>query len=313
MAQSQSVSARDFVRLSLELHLFVLRIMKEHSFFLEIGFMPRDRDLARQAARFKEQFNLLLREAVFLANRNVSNTVLSSGEVVTDKTLQAEQRTIQLSGIGLDTELTVQEQRLQPGLANPGLEAAVANLNQQTIGLTQALIQFKTIILNRVLDCTLFTVNFPLLIEHIRREAIFYVEHLQRLQRREQINLISELIAEKAFWDRIMKEHAQFIAHLLDPTEEALIDIADNFANRFNSLQNRVQRVQQSIFGRLFLGSLIRDEREATREIRDFKAEATEGLLACQIRSIIIPLLGDHVLREANHFLRILSSPSSLL
>jgi len=310
---AQSISARDFVRLSLELHLFFLRIMKEHSFFLEIGFFQRDRDLAQQAAQFKDRYNLLLREAVFLANRNVSDTVLSSGEVVTDKTLRAEQRTSQLSGMLFDTELTMLEQRLQPGIANPALEITVANFNQQVIAITQALIQFKTLVLNRVLDCTLFTVNFPLLIEHIRREAIFYVEQLQRLQQREQINLVEELIAEKAFWDRIMKEHAQFIAHLLDPTEEALINTADNFADRFNSLQKRVLRVDQSIFGRWFIGSLVRDEREATREIRDFKAQATEGILACQIRSIIIPLLGDHVLREANHFLRILNNPSSLL
>ena len=310
---AQSISARDFVRLSLELHLFFLRIMKEHSFFLEIGFFQRDRDLAQQAAQFKDRYNLLLREAVFLANKNVSDTVLSSGEVVTDKTLRAEQRTSQLSGMLFDTELTMLEQRLQPGIANPALEITVANFNQQVIAITQALIQFKTLVLNRVLDCTLFTVNFPLLIEHIRREAIFYVEQLQRLQQREQINLVEELIAEKAFWDRIMKEHAQFIAHLLDPTEEALINTADNFADRFNSLQKRVLRVDQSIFGRWFIGSLVRDEREATREIRDFKAQATEGILACQIRSIIIPLLGDHVLREANHFLRILNNPSSLL
>jgi len=309
----QRIDARDFVRLSLELHLFFLRIMKEHSFFLEIGFLLRDRNLALQAGQFKNRFNLFLREAVFLANRNVSGTVLSSGEVVTDKTLRAEQRTSQLSGLIFDTELTLLEQRLQPGMGNPALEPVVANFNQQVIGLTQALIQFKTLILNNVLECTLFTVNFPLLIEHIRREAIFYVEQLQRLQRREQINLTDQIIAEKAFWDRIMKEHAQFISHLLDPTEQALIDIADGFAERFNSLENRTQRVGQGIFGRLFLNNLISDERVATREIRDFKATATEGLLACQIRSIIIPLLGDHVLREANHFLRILNNPSSLL
>ena len=43
-----------------------------------------------------------------------------------------------------------------------------------------------------------------------------------------------------------------------------------------------------------------------TAAIRDFKRQGTEGILACKIRSIIIPLLGDHVLREANHYLRLL-------
>ena len=45
---------------------------------------------------------------------------------------------------------------------------------------------------------------------------------------------------------------------------------------------------------------------ESTLRIRDFNTQATEGLLGCNIRSIIIPLLGDHVLRESNHFIRLL-------
>ena len=44
----------------------------------------------------------------------------------------------------------------------------------------------------------------------------------------------------------------------------------------------------------------------ATEEIRSFKTKATEGLLACRIKSIIPPLLADHVLREANHYLRLM-------
>ena len=42
-----------------------------------------------------------------------------------------------------------------------------------------------------------------------------------------------------------------------------------------------------------------------TLEYRDFKAAGTEGILTCKIDSIILPLLADHVLREANHYIRI--------
>lgn len=35
-------------------------------------------------------------------------------------------------------------------------------------------------------------------------------------------------------------------------------------------------------------------------------AAGTKGLIGCEIRSIILPLLADHVLREANHYLRLL-------
>lgn len=42
---------------------------------------------------------------------------------------------------------------------------------------------------------------------------------------------------------------------------------------------------------------------KATERLRDFKAAGAEGLLECKIKSIIIPLLTDHVLREATHYL----------
>ncbi|HEX9059455.1 MAG TPA: DUF2935 domain-containing protein, partial [Clostridia bacterium] len=32
----------------------------------------------------------------------------------------------------------------------------------------------------------------------------------------------------------------------------------------------------------------------------------TKGLINCSIKAIAYPLLGDHVLREANHYIRIL-------
>lgn len=45
-----------------------------------------------------------------------------------------------------------------------------------------------------------------------------------------------------------------------------------------------------------------------TRKFRDFKRSGVEGIEACQIRSIILPLLADHVLREANHYIRLLEA-----
>ena len=45
-----------------------------------------------------------------------------------------------------------------------------------------------------------------------------------------------------------------------------------------------------------------------TIQLRNFKQAGTEGIPSCKIRSIILPLLGDHVLREANHYIRLLQS-----
>lgn len=51
---------------------------------------------------------------------------------------------------------------------------------------------------------------------------------------------------------------------------------------------------------------VTKDSLEETKKIQKFKQQGTQGLIECKIKSIIIPLLGDHTLREANHYLRLL-------
>ena len=296
----------DFVRDSLETHLFFARIMKEHSIFLEAGFVSKNAALAQQADMFKCQFTDVLREATILANGVVGVDTINSGEYVTDKTLRAEQITQDLSGIAIDSLITTEENILVPsGGMNPlQLESNVTVLNHKAIAATKALVQYKTTVLEEMLQCRLFTFNFPLLLVHIRREAIFYIQHLEQLQRREAIDFTKRAIEEERFWNRQMAEHAEFISHLLDPTESGLILQADNLARQFDRLDHKAQEADQT---KTMINKLTRETITATRAIRDFKAAGTEGLLSCKIKSVIVPLLADHVLREANHYLRILN------
>lgn len=52
--------------------------------------------------------------------------------------------------------------------------------------------------------------------------------------------------------------------------------------------------------------TLTADTLEKTVQFREFKTAGTQGIEQCKIRSIILPLLADHVLREANHYIRLL-------
>ena len=73
----------DFVRHSLELHLFFTRIMKEHSFFLQVAFTPRDGGYIQKADELRREFDRLLMEVVSLSNGVVSREGLLSGEIIT--------------------------------------------------------------------------------------------------------------------------------------------------------------------------------------------------------------------------------------
>lgn len=273
---------------------------------MEGGFTPVNSDLARQADTFKQQFEALLKEAVSLADRFISPDVASSGEIVTDFTLNAERATEFYTGIPIDTSITMAEYSLTKGVRQLNMQMLpqrVADLNQRVITVTQALINFKTFVLNNVLACRIFTFNYPLLIDHIRREAILFVDLLGRLQNRVTVDIVRFAVEQEAFWNRIMAEHAKFIRGLLDPTEEALFDTAHKFGKEFDVLTAEALTLQTQI---TLLPRVTQESLRETIGIRDFKRQGTEGILACKIRSIILPLLADHVLREANHYLRLL-------
>lgn len=302
------ITSTDFVRQSLELHLFFARIMKEHSFFLEAGFTPKDANFSEQADTFRMEFDRLLGEVISLSNGVVSPGVLQSGEVVTPYTSKAEMMSSYFTGIQIPTQLTQAEAGLMGGGAiavNPMLEQRVSALNQKAMSLTAGLIQFKTVVLSNVLSCKMFTVNYPLLIDHILREAKLYLRMIQRLQNRENVDIQKEIFEQEAFWNRIMAEHSKFIRGLLDPTEDALIETANNFGREFDELTKEVQ--EAAMDKTTSISQVTDDSLRATTDIKNFNTQGTQGLLNCKIKSIIIPLLGDHVLRESSHYLRLLN------
>lgn len=218
--------------------------MKEHALFLRAGFTPVNADFSKQAEMFKNEFQKLLCDAVILSNGVVSQNVLNSGEIVTEFTFLAEKQTEHLTGIEIDKAITAKELRLKGNLNRCNsicaeTVCAVKKLNKRALSLLDGLIRFKENILNNVTCCKMFTANYPLLIEHIIREAKLYRQYLQMLETNGDLSCQS------------MKEIESF-------------------------------------------------------KLRDFKAAGTKGIEECTIRSIILPLLADHVLREANHYIRLL-------
>lgn len=288
----------DYIRLSLDLHLFFDRIMKEHSLFLEAAFTERNNELKKIANNFQKVFEDILQDIILLANGNVSNDLLLSNEIVTNNTLEAENKTSNLSGISINTNITLMETNLKSGNININEQLLnnISSINKKTIPIIENLIHFKNDILNEVLACKMYTTNYPLLISHIMNEAKMYHNLLTKVEDKEPFteNYIYE---QELFWNNIMKEHAEFIRGLLDPSEKDLILKADQFALEYETILKNYSN------NPIYLKNVSLNE---TINFRDFKIAGEEGILNCKIKSIIIPLLADHVLREANHFIRIL-------
>lgn len=299
------INDQRYVILSLELHLFFARIMKEHSLFLESGFVTKDSKLELEADHYKREFEKLLGYAISASNGVIRDDILKSGEIVTEYTLGTEQKTQNLTGIDINQNLTVLESKLRSGndpKVSENLINYVNQLNNNSKLLLNGLISFKERLLNGVLSCNLFTSNYPLLIEHILREAKLYLSLVQDLEHRVDIETKSNKETE-LFWDQIMMEHSLFIRGLLDPSENKLIETADEFADDFEDLIKEARNMTDAT-----INSMTDETLEKTIELKNFKQAGTEGIASCKIRSIILPLLADHVLREANHYIRILES-----
>ena len=296
---------RNYVTSSLEVHLFFARIMKEHSLFLMAGFPSSEKKLISRADWFRQEFEKALEMAVQLADGRISEDMLHFGEVVTDFTEIAECQTQRLSGIPIDMDITRAEEKLRGGMWDNFCRQTVMqvnNLNRRILSLLNGLIPFKEMALQKVLSCSLYSANYPLLLEHIIREAKLYRQFVSELVQKGRLPE-QNMREVELFWNQIMMEHAQFIRGLLDPTECTLMETADGFADDYCRLLEAARHQDSCACGGRMDNSL-----ELTEKYQAFKSAGVKGITGCDIRLLIIPLLADHVLREANHYLRLLKT-----
>lgn len=339
----------EFVRQSLELHLFWARIMKEHMIFLESGFMGKDQMLIQEADGFKCQFEEILHEAICLADGRISAKVLKSGELFTNMTLRAEEKTQDLTCIPIATQLTVDTMNLRPAkghcgcgcgghghgqdhMHGPGMEDGfehghnpghghnpelipppwdqavveqVKALNEKAYACACALYDFTKKVLEEIKCCNIFSWNFPSIYHHQLEETEMYKKQIQSLKSCHQMDPTHYMVEMQKFWDHIMMEHAEVMSHLFDPQEKDWIKTAQEYAKEYERLLNQFSNQVQ-------LPNLHRITNETialTEAFKQYKAVGTEGILCCRLRSLILPLLADHLLREAIHYLGILGMP----
>lgn len=306
------LSDKDYIRHSLETNLFFLRIVKEHAIFAAASLPPRDITVSRQLVALKNTFEKLLARTVILANGIIGKEALSSGEFVTKLTLPAEKQTQALTGIPIDTRITQRELNLTAatqGKQTKQLLKQISMLNKAAISGTNTAIIFKSNLLKNISTCKAFSYTYPSMLNHIIEESKFYVMLLTKLENKDGIDSIREMIEQEILWNDIMGDHSKFIRGYLDPTEVQLFQKANDFANTFDALQKQVNSLKKE--PNRFPAVTKKSLNEVT-ELRNFKKQGTEGILACKIRSVMLPLLADHVTREANHYLRLLREFSTV-
>ncbi len=183
----------------------------------------------------------------------------------------------------------------------------VRRFNEESIELVHGFRNFKRNLLILIINCKISGFNFPLLVDHIAREAEYFMRTLKKFNKGILEPIQDAIINENVFWLRIMMEHSRFIASLLDQSERNLVNVSRKFGDDFETLLNQARDVESMLYHKQptypIIGKMNKDSENATTELQAFKKAGLELIKSCQIRNVINPLLADHVLREAGHFL----------
>jgi len=159
----------------------------------------------------------------------------------------------------------------------------LASFNRPTIELVRRFLDVKLQMEKDQKAGRLKSLAWPTFFEHVALEGERFAKRLEKFSRGKVEYDRREVMD---FWTRIMADHADFIAHLLDPEEKALIQKAMQTAGTWRGMKGGSKNKVDDT-----LDSFI-----------TFKKTAQAGVEAGQIKSIIHPLLADHVLREALKF-----------
>ena len=292
-----------YTQSSIELHLFFLRIMKEHALFLSYGFTETNKDFSHSSLRFKHQFEQLLSRVIRLGSRTIRPELLNSCELVTGCTLTAEQQTEKLTGIPINKNITHMEETLV-STSSPKITLELSHhiqqTNQQILLLLNGFIRFQESVLNYVKSCTMFTVLYPSLLQHMLHESLAYRDALLAFDTQKCTDMEQNAhTIDQEFWNHVMMDHALTLRGLLDPSENKEIVQSNCFAEIYADLLDLKEKSEYT--------SLT-----ATENFRDFKQDVTVGSTECELKSIMLPLFADHLLREAHHYLRLLREHKQL-
>nr|WP_106782567.1 DUF2935 domain-containing protein [Lysinibacillus timonensis] len=202
--------------------------------------------------------------------------------------------------------------RIEEKLSNFSINADWQLVQQFNSEVYQAAVNiwaFKRKVLGLTLRCEIMSNNYPLLVDHISREAAYFANRLKELNEGILAPRPDEIIKENIFFLKIMADHAKFIGHLLDPSERKLVDQARDFSHDFDQLLYQaidLDSMRPHSETKPILSNFLDQNRVSVRSLRDFKKQARELIEACRIKSNIHPLLADHTFREAERFLEII-------
>ncbi len=168
-------------------------------------------------------------------------------------------------------------------------------------------INFKCLILKKLLTCVIEFNLLPTFVNHMINEAMEFYNDLEKSERQLQIDIVNENIVLHKIWLADTAGHARSIAAFLDPIEQLEIKEANEFGDTFDSLLIKADELGKML-ERTELDSnqlLYLNEQVILNVIKfiNFLSKIKELSCQCKLLGIIKPIVPDHMIREANYYL----------
>ena len=284
-----------FVQQSLTDNLFYLRTIRDFTVNIELSLPVKYQSFIDTARDFRKRCGEYLKKTFELSNNTLLTDFWDTGIFVTPYTLDTELLTEKLFGIDLDTVLTEEEGTIKTVDTAPSPTEeqliTIQKLNEDAIILATNFFDFVSSLLNEMITQEIFSYSYPLFYNFILREIGLYINDLTRINEKISINPIFVLGYESRY-SLSMKNIAQFIGGLADPSQEAIIQKAREFEQRFDEL---LDEYNNENIDPAFQNELSQIALATVQEFQDFLETIIQNILDKELYFIVEPLFWDNL------------------
>ena len=284
-----------FVQQSLTDNLFYLRTIRDFTVNIELSLPVKYQSYIDTDRDFRKRSNEYLKKTFELSNNTLLTDFWDTGIFVTPYTLDTELLTEKLFGIDLDTVLTEEEGTIKTVDTAPSPTEeqliTIQKLNEDAIILATNFFDFVSSLLNEMITQEIFSYSYPLFYNFILREIGLYINDLTRINEKISINPIFVLGYESRY-SLSMKNIAQFIGGLADPSQEAIIQKAREFEQRFDEL---LDEYNNENIDPAFQNELSQIALATVQEFQDFLETIIQNILDKELYFIVEPLFWDNL------------------
>jgi len=288
-----------YARNTIESGLFYLRTLREFCTAIELSFLSNNQNYIDTAKDFGKRYEQLGEIAIRYGK--ISKLAYDSQIFVTDYTLETELLTEKLFDIDLNTDLTVEEKKVEVGEATePTMEVLeqLDLLNSNALTLTRNFVEFLKQIYNEIDNNDLFAYLYLDLINYMKNEANLYIRILERTINKESVDplFVTDYIYR---YQLVMRDTAMFLRGLVDPRNSDVFDTFQLFVNTFQKLSSEYKDATISPDVQKQLNTRTS---KAVDEYRGFLSTVIQRVLNSEVQFLINPTFLDNVYTEANYF-----------